>query len=128
MKTFCFELDNYSQTITKHGTEIVLTGGGSKSRAWCQIVADVCDLPVTLLAQDEGASFGAALHALWILQRQQDPSITIDDITQAHITLQPDLSRVPDSANVVRYQESYDAYLKAVAHLAPLFETSGVTP
>ena len=108
------------------GSEIVLTGGGSKSRAWCQIVADVCNLPVTLLAQDEGASFGAALHALWVLERQQDGSVTIDDITRQHITLEPGLSRAPDSANVARYQESYAAYLQAVSHLAPLFDTSGV--
>jgi xylulokinase len=110
------------------GSEIVLTGGGSKSRAWCQIVADVCNLPVTLLAQDEGASFGAALHALWILQRQEDRSVAIDDIARQHITLKPELSWTPDSANVARYEESYAAYLQAVAHLAPLFETSGVTP
>lgn len=110
------------------GAEICLTGGGSKSRVWSQIVADVCNLPVTLLAQDEGASFGAALHALWILQRREDRSITIDDLTRQHITLQPGLSRVPDSSNVARYQESYAAYLQAVTHLAPLFETSGVTP
>src|SRR5690606_16319326 len=110
------------------GSEIVLTGGGSKSRAWCQIVADVCNLPVTLLAQDEGASFGAALHALWVLQRQEDRSVTIDDIATQHITLKPGLSRTPDSANVALYEESYAAYLQAVAHLAPLFETSGVTP
>jgi xylulokinase len=109
-------------------SEIVLTGGGSKSRTWCQIVADVCDLPVTLLAQDEGASFGAALHALWILERRQDPAIGIEDITVEHLSSQPDLSRMPDRANADRYQESYAAYLRAVTQLAPLFEkTSGVT-
>jgi xylulokinase len=104
------------------GSEIVLTGGGSKSRTWCQIVADVCNLPVTLLAQNEGASFGAALHALWILQRQADPSVTIEDITEEHLNRRPGLSRKPDRANVERYQESYAAYLHAVTHLAPLFE------
>jgi xylulokinase len=108
-------------------SEIVLTGGGSKSRAWCQIVADVCDLPVTLLEQDEGASFGAALQALWILERREDATIRIEDITKEHLSRQPGLSRVPDRANADRYQESYAAYLQAVRQLAPLFETSGVT-
>jgi xylulokinase len=105
-----------------NASEIVLTGGGSKSRTWCQIVADVCDLPVTLLAQDEGASFGAALQALWILERQRDPDIGIEDITVEHLSRHPGLSRVPDRANADRYQESYAAYLQAVQQLAPLFE------
>jgi xylulokinase len=109
-------------------SEIVLTGGGSKSRTWCQIVADVCDLPVTLLAQDEGASFGAALHALWILERRRDAAIGIEDISVEHLSRQPDLCRVPDPANAERYQISYAAYLRAVTQLAPLFEKpSGVT-
>jgi xylulokinase len=108
--------------------EIVLTGGGSKSRTWCQIVADVCDLPVTLLEQDEGASFGAALQALWILERRENAATGIEDITAEHLSRQPGLSRVPNRANVDRYQESYAAYLQAVRQLAPLFEkTSGVT-
>jgi sugar (pentulose or hexulose) kinase len=81
-----------------------------------------------LLAQDEGASFGAALHALWILERRQDRATGIEDITVEHLSSQPDLSRVPDRANADRYQESYAAYLRAVTQLAPLFEKpSGVT-
>ncbi|MEJ1098773.1 MULTISPECIES: xylulokinase, partial [unclassified Pseudoxanthomonas] len=40
---------------------IVLTGGGSKSAAWRQMVADVFGLPVDVPQQAEGAAFGAAL-------------------------------------------------------------------
>ena len=58
-----FGLDELTR-LGIEAAEIVLTGGGSKSAAWCQIVADICDLPVTLLAQDEGASFGAALQVV----------------------------------------------------------------
>ena len=120
-------LDSLSD-LGMEASEIVLTGGGSKSRTWCQIVADVCDLPVTLLEQDEGASFGAALQALWTLERRENAAIGIEDITAEHLSRQPGLSRVPDRANADRYQESYAAYLQAVLQLAPLFEkTSGVT-
>ena len=44
---------------------IRLTGGGSHSAAWRQMVADVFDLPVQVPEQAEGAAFGAALQALW---------------------------------------------------------------
>jgi xylulokinase len=109
------------------GSGIVLTGGGANSQTWCQIVADICDLPVSLLVQDEGASFGAALHALWILERQENPSIGIEDITAEHLSHRPELSRTPDTANAARYQEGYAAYLRAVGQLAPCTKTSGVT-
>jgi len=45
-------------------SEICLTGGGAGSLTWRRVVADVCNAPVTVLEQDEGASFGAALQAL----------------------------------------------------------------
>ena len=44
---------------------IRLTGGGSRSAAWRQMVADVFELPVEVPEQAEGAAFGAALQALW---------------------------------------------------------------
>jgi xylulokinase len=45
--------------------EIRLTGGGSKSAAWRQIVADVLGLPCAALKESEGAALGAAIHAAW---------------------------------------------------------------
>ncbi|MDX1381449.1 MAG: xylulokinase, partial [Xanthomonadales bacterium] len=103
-------------------TEIILTGGGAKSAVWRQIVADVCNLPVTLPAQDEGASFGAALQALWILQRRDDPSLHIARITDAHVASRPELGAAPDPANARRYERAYAGYRRALEQLTPLFE------
>lgn len=44
-------------------TEIRLTGGGSKSRVWRQIAADVFGVPVVALATAEGACLGGAIQA-----------------------------------------------------------------
>jgi len=103
-------------------SEIVLTGGGSNSHVWCQVVADVCRLPVTRLEQDEGASFGAALQALWLLERQTDTNRGIEDVTSTHLARRPEFSRTPDDAAADRYAESYAAYRRAVTGMAPLFE------
>ena len=51
--------------------DIRLTGGGSRSATWRQMVADVFNLPVSVQQVDEGAALGAALQALWIHQSQQ---------------------------------------------------------
>lgn len=40
-----------------------LSGGGSRSHLWRQIVADVFSVPVETTAEDEGAAYGAALLA-----------------------------------------------------------------
>jgi xylulokinase len=103
-------------------SEIVLTGGGSKSAAWRQIVADICNLPVTLLAQDEGASIGAALQALWVLQRQDGGSPGIEAVVAEHLASRPDACREPDPMNVRRYQQGYAAYQRALAQVIPLFD------
>src|SRR5690606_15598349 len=65
---------------------IVLTGGGANSAAWRQIVADVCALPVTVLEQAEGASFGAALQALWALEAQNGATLSIGELVAEHLS------------------------------------------
>lgn len=106
--------------------EIVLTGGGARSRTWTQIVADICQLPVILLLQDEGASYGAALYALWLLQRRKDRSIGIHDITREHLVHQADRCALPDGSSAASYVRGYDDYLRAVVRLTPEFEANGV--
>jgi xylulokinase len=103
-------------------TEIILTGGGARSAAWRQIVADVCGLPVTLPAQDEGASFGAALQALWVLQRLDAPALHIAAITDTHVASRPELGAAPDPAHARRYARAYAGYRRALDQLTPFFE------
>jgi xylulokinase len=45
-------------------SEIRLTGGGSKSPTWCQILADIFGYPVVTMQSSEGAALGAAIQAL----------------------------------------------------------------
>ena len=54
-----------------HSIASCLTGGGSHSAAWRQMVADVFDLPVEVPRAAEGAAFGAALQALWSLRARE---------------------------------------------------------
>ncbi len=98
-------------------SEIVLTGGGARSAQWAQIIADVCALPVVRPAQDEGAAFGAALQALWVLERSRQPGLAIADLVDAHATRLPDSLRQPEPAAVARYAQAYANYLTSVTRL-----------
>ncbi len=103
------------------GSEIVLTGGGANSAVWRQIVADICRLPVTLLRQDEGASFGAALQALWVLRREPDASLAIEDVVVEHLSRKESSCTEPETGSANVYAERYGAYRNAVEHISPLY-------
>lgn len=101
--------------------EIILTGGGANSRIWQQIVADITGLPVTVLSQNEGAGFGAALQALWTLERQSNNALDISTITESHVVVDATQGAVPDPSRVAAYETVYAAYQRAVTQIAPLY-------
>ena len=65
--------------------EIRLTGGGSRSRLWRQIVADVFGVPVVCLAQPESAALGAAIQARWCWLRQRGQGEAVADLADAWV-------------------------------------------
>ncbi|MBR9908809.1 MAG: xylulokinase [Gammaproteobacteria bacterium] len=103
-------------------TEIVLTGGGSRSAVWRQMVADICQLPVSLLNQEEGAAFGAALQALWILQNTETHSLSIEQITREHLSRNEALCTQPNINNSRIYERGYADYQRALAQISPLYQ------
>lgn len=101
--------------------EIVLTGGGANSRVWRQIVADVTGLPVVMPGENEGAGFGAALQALWTLERQSAPDRSITTVTEEHVEPHMKTAAVPRTNDVDAYRVAYAAYQRALAQVAPLY-------
>ena len=97
--------------------EIVLTGGGVNSATWRQVVADVCDAPVTVLVQDEGAGFGAALQALAALEGEED----LQALADAHLARDEALCCEPGKSAVNFYNEAYAKYREAVDAITPLY-------
>lgn len=51
------------ENISRPVRELRIFGGGSRSDAWCRIIADVVKRPVSALATSEAASVGAAVLA-----------------------------------------------------------------
>ena len=82
--------------------EIVLTGGGAGSATWRQAVADICNLPVTVLKQDEGAALGAALQALAALQ-----GVDIVDLVADHLARDQRRSCEPHRETARLYDAAY---------------------
>jgi xylulokinase len=85
--------------------QIRATGGGAKSKVWRQLMADVFEAEVVTLKVSEGAAYGAALQALWCWRRQQGDSVSISDITDQFVELNPPETAEPQPENVPVYRE-----------------------
>jgi len=98
--------------------EIVLTGGGVNSDTWRQVVADICDAPVTVLRTEEGAGFGAALQALAMLEVGE---VDLSALVSSHIARDSGRCCEPRPSAVTFYNETYNEYRKAAQKVAELY-------
>jgi xylulokinase len=85
--------------------EIRVTGGGAKSAAWRQIMADIFGVPVVAMVEDEGAALGGALQAAWCVARREGKKTKIADLPRGVVALKEETRCTPDRANVARYRE-----------------------
>lgn len=88
---------------------IRLTGGGSHSQAWRQMVADVFGLPVEVPAQVEGAAFGAALQALWACHTSGSASDLLA-VANTHVKMTEGLATAPVERNAQAYALAYTQF------------------
>ncbi|WP_368564234.1 xylulokinase [Pseudoxanthomonas sp. UTMC 1351] len=104
---------------------VVLTGGGSKSAAWRQMVADVFGLPVDVPQQAEGAAFGAALQALWSLRHEDDNTVSLAELAKEHVAAEPTLAARPDPSRVAAYDAPYARFLEHLQAVRPMYQELG---
>jgi sugar (pentulose or hexulose) kinase len=98
-------------------TELVLTGGLSKTPECGQILADVFDVPVTLLASaDEGSSWGAAVLAKYRYLRATDSTYTSDwpEFLDSISTEGRKKRFKPDSVAVAVYNKMFERYWRLI--------------
>ncbi len=89
--------------------EIRLTGGLSKSEAWCQTIADVFEAE-TVPVEGEGAALGAALHACWVWRKSHETECRIQDIITPYITLKEKDRKKPNPSHVRIYRLQKELY------------------
>lgn len=86
-------------------TQVRATGGGAKSKLWRQIMADVFNAEVVTLKVAEGAAYGAALQALWAWRLNQGEQVSIGELTDAFVKVNPAETAVPNAKAVAAYAE-----------------------
>lgn len=102
--------------------EIRLTGGGSNSRIWRQICADVFGVPTVCLASGEGAGLGAAVQAGWTWNKENGSDASLAEICDRLITVDASSRALPDPTHTEIYTRSLEksAALREALHGANL--------
>jgi xylulokinase len=72
---------------------ILATGGPTRSALWCQIIADVCNRPLRVLAESGGAPLGNALLAGAGIGLIDDLAAVAEDTVQVQQRFEPDAGR-----------------------------------
>jgi sugar (pentulose or hexulose) kinase len=103
--------------------EIRVTGGGAKSPIWRQIMADVFNVPVVAMVEDEGAALGGAIQAAWAQARQKRKTARIATLTD-RIVAKDESTRVkPNKQRAARYakiQQVQNRLSEALRDVFPL--------
>ena len=73
--------------------EILATGGPTRSALWCQIIADVCNRPLRVLAESGGAPLGNALLAGAGIGLIDDLAMVAERMAQVQQRFEPDANR-----------------------------------
>ena len=85
--------------------ELRLTGGGARSAAWRQIIADVFETPAACPSEPESAAYGAALQAAWCVGRARGQAIELADLAKRWVRLDEATRVVPNPAAAAHYRK-----------------------
>ncbi len=85
--------------------ELRVTGGGSRSAVWRQIVADVFGYPVVTLKVSEGAALGAAIQAAWTYCQVKGKPISLDKLVRDAVKIDKKTRAEPDKEDHALYAE-----------------------
>ncbi|MBN1272493.1 MAG: hypothetical protein JXB26_09495 [Candidatus Aminicenantes bacterium] len=78
--------------------EIRLTGGLSRSSAWCQTIADIFEADAVPV-EGEGAALGAAIHAAWVWMNESGREDSLDELTEKFVKLDEGRRRRPNPSD-----------------------------
>lgn len=89
--------------------EIVLVGGGSHSKVWAQIIADILGKRVSVTRNSENGCTGAALSAAVATKRFASFEKAGESFVHIKTTFQP------NNLNVARYNKLFRIYVDLIA-------------
>ncbi len=93
-----------------------ITGGAARSEVWCQIFADVLQIPIEIMSGTELGTLGAAMCAG--VATGHFPSLESAANNMVHVVR----TILPNSENKTVYEKKYDTYKKTLETLSSLWK------
>lgn len=110
----CFEHRRHIGVLREAGLPVesaVMSGGGSRSQHWPQIMADVLEIPLRVAEARETGALGAAIGAVVAIGLYPDYEEAVSAMTRVANAYQP------DAAQVSHYARRYGLYAELTARL-----------
>lgn len=101
--------------MTEALSQLIMTGGGTRSGKWCQLFADILGVPIVVIEDAENAAVRGA-----IMSAQVAAEVRADYALEARVNRATTFQ--PDSANHETYARKYAIYRAAYPALKPLFD------
>ena len=89
--------------------ELRLTGGLSRSAAWCQAIADIFEADAVPV-KGEGAALGAALHAAWVWLKEEGQAPPLQELVDPFVVLEQGRRKKPLPENVAIYRKMKEVF------------------
>lgn len=96
-------------------SEVIALGGGSRSKVWCQIIADVMQRPVKVVRESESTCLGTGMLASAAVGIHKDIKSAAREMSGISQFFSP------DEARTGVYQELFDAYRMIYPALRDVF-------
>ncbi|HEY5812737.1 MAG TPA: xylulokinase [Terrimicrobiaceae bacterium] len=87
-------------------SEIRLTGGGSNSRFWRKMCAEVFGVPTVCLQSGEGAGLGAAIQAGWVWNNEHGSDTTLTEICERLVQVDESSRNEPNADTTAIYADA----------------------
>lgn len=89
---------------------IYVIGGGSRSRAWRQLLADATGARIEVPVEEEAGSLGAAIQAVYVYTAQNGRPMSYEELVRHIVHVDPVRSIMPQSSQRARYQTAIETY------------------
>ncbi|WP_419806376.1 xylulokinase [Terriglobus sp.] len=98
---------------------IVLIGGGSKSAAWRQLLADATGAVIQVPAEEEAGCLGAAIQAIYAHAQATGEAVTFQALAERYVHMDEVKTAKPDAAKREPYRAAMQAYRQELHRLFP---------
>ncbi|HEY8997579.1 MAG TPA: xylulokinase [Edaphobacter sp.] len=101
----------------KKADVIYVIGGGSRSNAWRQLLADATGAVIEVPVEEEAGCLGAAIQAIYVERLHAGESVSYEDLAREIVKVAPERTRLPNPTLRAGYAAAMASYRRRLNDL-----------